>query len=149
MLEFFKPKKAKTDRLTIDGAEKLDPKPMAIPVGFDRPERLEDQIARLVRTEKWKMAMEEAGNETYEEANDFDMPEDDIEFSKHELVYDPVKDEDVPFDEFMSRQDGYRKAAQAVAERGKKKSATSPAKKPEDASSAPQNAGDDASDSGE
>lgn len=149
MFKFFSPKKAATARLDQNGGETLDDKPMAIPAGFRRPETLQEQVARLVRHERFQAELDANDIETFDEANDFDMEEDDIVFSKHELIFDPVKGDEIPFDEFMSRQEEYRTAHQTIAERVKRKPATPPTKKPEDAPSAPQNAGDGASDSGE
>lgn len=51
----------------------------ALPVGFKQPEPLAVQVARLVRSEQLKMAAEQAGMETFEEADDFDIPDDPID----------------------------------------------------------------------
>lgn len=74
------------------GVEDLDPSPVAMPLGSRRPERLEDQIARLVRSEQYKMAM--MGDDTIEEANDFDIPED----------FDPSSPFETEFDENLGRE---------------------------------------------
>lgn len=68
------------------GHEVPDDTPVAMPVGFRKPESLQDQIRRLVRNELSARAMDQ-GLETFEEADDFDVEDDNHgEFtSKHEL----------------------------------------------------------------
>lgn len=68
--------------------EPVDSKPMAIPVGFQRPPTLQEQVARLVRTEVSRRAAEQ-GLETFEEADDFEVGDDFEPNSPHELVFDP------------------------------------------------------------
>lgn len=77
--------KQKKDDLR-SGIEDLDPSPVAMPLGSRRPERLEDQIARLVRSEQYKMSM--MGDDTIEEANDFDVEEDFNPQSPYEAEFD-------------------------------------------------------------
>lgn len=62
--------------LSPNGREALDPTPVAIPVGFKRPPSLEEQIKRLVADRDIQRSLSEAGIETFEEANDFDIPDD-------------------------------------------------------------------------
>lgn len=68
------------------GREIPDPRPLEIPAGFKKPESITDIIQRLVRTQLSQRAQEE-GNETWEEANDFDMDDDDPDslFTPYEL----------------------------------------------------------------
>jgi len=49
----------------------------AIPVGFKRPETLAEQVARLVRNSEFARVVHNAGLETFDEADDFDI-EDEI-----------------------------------------------------------------------
>lgn len=56
--------------------EKVDSKPMALPVNYKRPPTLAEQVARLVRSEQLKQAAQNAGNETFEESDDFDIGDD-------------------------------------------------------------------------
>lgn len=56
--------------------EKVDPTPVAIPVGFHRPPTLAEQVARLVKSERWNYEMARQGHETFEEANDFDIDDE-------------------------------------------------------------------------
>lgn len=55
--------------------EHLDGKPMALPVGFRRPPSLIDQMRSMIRNELSEAA-NRGGRETFEEANDFDVPDD-------------------------------------------------------------------------
>lgn len=78
-----------------DGRELPDPRPMEIPAGFKRPETLQEQIRRLIRTDVSAFA-EDQGAESFWEANDFDTEDDDAELHPthhelHEEVVDEVK----------------------------------------------------------
>ncbi|AXH73481.1 MAG: hypothetical protein [Microviridae sp.] len=61
-----------------EGREVLDPRPLEIPIGFERPLTLEQQIQRLMRVEYNKLAQIQSmeGVETPEEADDFDVDDD-------------------------------------------------------------------------
>lgn len=61
------------------GREIPDPRPMAVPAGYDRPLSLAEQIKRMVRIELSRSA-EAEGLESFEEADDFDVPEDEGDF---------------------------------------------------------------------
>lgn len=67
---------------------KADPKPTAVHLNFDHPPSLAEQVARLVRSERFKEAMENSDLETFEEANDFVVGEDYEPDSPHEETYD-------------------------------------------------------------
>lgn len=71
--------------LNEDGWEVPDPTPVAWPAGVRRPETLTEQIRRLVRLEVSKAAAEQ-GMESFEEADDFDMDDDDELRSPYELT---------------------------------------------------------------
>ena len=58
------------------GEQIPDPTPVEIPVGFSAPEPLESMIARLVRQESFRSGVN-AEAETFEEADDLDVDEDD------------------------------------------------------------------------
>lgn len=102
----FKPRKGLVPRQDDNGHESLSNKPMAIPVGFKRPETLAEQVARLVRHER---LITDAGYETWEEANDFDVDDTDP-MSPHEMIYDPVLERMVAPSEFERNKDHYREA---------------------------------------
>lgn len=73
-----------------NGHEIPDPRPLAMPSGFRRPETLAEQVQRLVRRQL-SGAAEEAGYETFEEANDFDLADDPVDPSTpFEPFFDPV-----------------------------------------------------------
>lgn len=63
-------------RLDKDGNEVLSKKPAAVPLGFEKPETLEQTIARLVNNRLIQKQLDEQGHETFEEANDFNVDDD-------------------------------------------------------------------------
>lgn len=69
------------------GYEYPDPTPVEIPVELRKPETMDEKMRRIVR-EQISFRAAENGQETYEEANDFDVDdgfEDDALFSPYEL----------------------------------------------------------------
>lgn len=73
-------------RFNERGEELPDPTPVEIPAGCQRPETLNEQIARLVRTQMSVLAGQR-GLETFEESFDFDVDDDDeLPLTGHELV---------------------------------------------------------------
>lgn len=76
-------------QLDLLGHEVPDPTPLALPVGFKTPESLTEQIQRLVRGAISQEAAER-GEETFEEADDFDV-DDELDFrTPYEMDFDPV-----------------------------------------------------------
>lgn len=77
--------------------EYVDSTPMAIPFGMSRPESLQEQMARMIRTTIRQYAVEN-DMETFEEADDFDCnDEGDLlktQYEVHEM------EEEVPAREF-------------------------------------------------
>lgn len=67
------------------GLEYLDPTPVAIPVGAQRPESLADTMRRLIVNELSTNAAR-AGLETFEESIDFDI--DDADELDHKTMYE-------------------------------------------------------------
>lgn len=67
--------------------EELDSRPVEMPIGFNRPPTLQEQIRRLIRTE---MSMQAAsqGQESWEEADDFNVGDDYDPTSPYELNFD-------------------------------------------------------------
>lgn len=63
--------------LDENGHEMLDDTPIEVPVRLKRPETLQEQIRRFFRSEEINQAIENAGFETFEEADDFEV--DDYE----------------------------------------------------------------------
>lgn len=62
-----------------------DPTPVALPLGAGHEEPLHEMIKRLVREEVSRSAAE-VGEETFEEANDFDMPDEEGLTSPYEFT---------------------------------------------------------------
>lgn len=60
------------------GHEILDPTPVEMPVRFQRPPTLQEQIKAFVKRELSEAA-EAQGVETFEEADDFDIEDDPID----------------------------------------------------------------------
>lgn len=85
------------------GHELPDTTPVALPLGFKTPETLAEQIQRLVRTNVSQEAAN-AGAETFEEADDFDIDEEDEPFdqtSPYEMEFDPVLGREVSAEMIM------------------------------------------------
>lgn len=70
------------------GQELPDPTPIAVPLKFLRQETLNEKIKRFMRNEHIQQELANAGFETEEEANDFDVgdPDDVYMPSTHELA---------------------------------------------------------------
>ncbi|AZL82718.1 hypothetical protein [Apis mellifera associated microvirus 38] len=71
------------------GQELPDPTPMAPPVGYVRQPSLAEQIRNMVRSQHLAMVAESQGFETFEEADDLDIPDDVDPSSPWEEVYEP------------------------------------------------------------
>lgn len=78
-------------RFNERGQEIPDDTPLAIPLGMKKPESLVEMMRRLIRSDVSRFAQDQ-GEETFEEANDFDVEEDDAELhsSPYELMTDEV-----------------------------------------------------------
>lgn len=84
-------------RLDEFGVEILDTTPVSLPTGFRKPETLQEQVARLVRNQVSREA-EEAGYESFDEADDFDVEDEFDPSTPFETVFDPVLGEVTPHD---------------------------------------------------
>lgn len=71
--------------LDEQGREVPDPVPMAPPVGYQKPFDMFEHIRTLVRSEHLRLAAMENGEETFEEADDFEVGDDYDPTSPHEL----------------------------------------------------------------
>lgn len=80
-------------KLDSTGAEIPDPKPMELPLGFIKPVPLEMMIAQMVKNSDLQRALKSDGVDTFDEAEDFDIPGDNIadelSGSPHEDHLDP------------------------------------------------------------
>lgn len=96
-------------RLDHNGHEVPDPTPLSLPSGFKRPETLAEQVARLVRSERFKQEMAQAGAETFDESEDFDIDDDFDPNSPYEAFFDPALNREVSADEFNRNHELYKK----------------------------------------
>lgn len=72
------------------GEELPNSTPLELPVGFSRPQTLQERMRYLLRSEELKRALESAGEETFEEADDFDVEEQDpLEGTPYEDDFEP------------------------------------------------------------
>lgn len=69
-----------TIKFDKEGREICDSTPLEIPIGMRQPENVDEMIRRLIAGEMSRQAAE-AGDETLEEANDFDVESDEAELS--------------------------------------------------------------------
>lgn len=75
--------------LNTDGAEVLDPTPMAPPLGYNPQPSIFDQVRMMILSDKLRQAAEESGMETFEEADDFEVGDDFDPHSPWENDFDP------------------------------------------------------------
>ncbi len=96
-------------KLDENGHEIPDSRPLAVPVGFERPETLAEQVQRLVRG-GLSRAAEADGFESFEDAEDFDIDDEpDDPSTIYETHFDPILGREVTADEFRRNEDYYRK----------------------------------------
>lgn len=74
-------------QLDSNGFEHLDPTPVEIPTRLKIPQRQVERIRAMVRREM-SLAAESAGAETFEEADDFDLDDEDW-VSPYEYDFEP------------------------------------------------------------
>lgn len=106
--EILEPSNARLDE---HGWELLDGTPVSLPSGMKRPDTLQEQIRRMIRTAV------DAGNndvDNWEEANDFDVADDFDPSSPFETQYDPVIGREISPDEFRSNPEAYKALYQAA-----------------------------------
>lgn len=101
------------------GEELPDPKPIEVPLGFKKPPTLHEQIRMFIRTEEFRRRTEAAGVESFEEANDFEVGDEEFDDvpTPHEMQ-----------EEFLRK--GAKDADEFIAKRSKAKAATPPAEPP-------------------
>lgn len=81
-------RKAQKDYLTADGREKASSTPVAPPIGYIKQPSMVENIRDMVRREM-SIAAAEAGMETFEEADDFEVGDDYDPRSPYEELFDP------------------------------------------------------------
>lgn len=78
---FGKPKKQ---------AESPDPRPIEMPIGMKKPESLQQMMIRMIHDADFQRRMREQGVETIDEADDFELEEDEDRTPRtpYELEFD-------------------------------------------------------------
>lgn len=103
------------------GEEMPDPTPVEVPLGFRKPPTLHEQIKMFIRTEEFRRAAAREGVENFEEANDFELG--DEEFDEVPTVHEMQE-------EFIAQArkdaDAYVERAKAAVEKRRKETATPP-----------------------
>lgn len=64
--------------------------PVAMPLGYEHPETVEQIVARLLRSEQLARLAAQQGVETFDEFMDFGDESDDDPLTPHEEFYDPI-----------------------------------------------------------
>lgn len=90
--------KLKSRGLAPDGRQVPDPVPLAPPIGYKKQPSMVEIVREMVRGERLKQAVLEAGHETFEEAEDFDVGDENAE----ELRSGFENDFDPPLSEILS-----------------------------------------------
>lgn len=74
------------------GREVVSSVPMAPPVGYKKEPSVTDRLRAMVRSELLRREVEAQGGETFDEADDFDIPDDPVDPSTpYEENFDPVR----------------------------------------------------------
>lgn len=82
--------KLKARSLDNDGKLIPDPVPIAPPIGYKKAPSMVEIVRDMVKGERLAQAAREAGAETFEEAEDFDVPDDPPDLrSPFENTFDP------------------------------------------------------------
>lgn len=86
-----------TSEIDDDGNELPDPVPMSPPVGYRREPTLGEMIQQFVRSEQLRAQAEAEGFDTFEEADDFDIPDDPLDpLTPWEEHFEPAGDGAAP-----------------------------------------------------
>jgi len=80
---------ARGERLDEHGKEIVSPLPMQPPLGYKRQDPLAIRIREMIIGEKLRQAAIDAGMETFEEADDFDVDDDFDPSTPYENDFDP------------------------------------------------------------
>lgn len=89
-------RRAFVQRYNEKGQEVPDPRPVEIPLGLRRPKDIHEMIHDALRGERMRLAAEQAGVESWEEANDFEVGEETELVSLYQLT--PMQDEVYDYD---------------------------------------------------
>ncbi|UYD39222.1 MAG: hypothetical protein [Wigfec virus K19_160] len=129
-----------THKLDENGAEVLDPTPIAPPVGYRRQPSLAEQIREMVRSERLALEAAAMGAETFEESEDFDVEDDYDPSTPFENDFDPPISEIREEVERVRQAQRERETGQAPVERQQSQEqgqAPAPSPKPPAADAAP------------
>lgn len=90
--------KLKGLRQTFAGDELPDPTPMAPPIGYKKQPSMVEHIRTMIRSERLRQEAEAAGAESFDEADDFDVEDDDFPPSPYEFdhLFEPPTSIDHP-----------------------------------------------------
>ena len=83
----------KCRKSSVRRTEVTDPNPMTLPVKFQKPPTLAEQIARFMGAHE--RFQNQQGEDSPDEADDFDVEDEDEPHSPHELVRDPLLNRDI------------------------------------------------------
>lgn len=73
-----------------DQGEDLDPTPVEIPDGYHHPPSLQEVLARFLRTGQGQSILQEHGYETMEDAEDFELGEEDRDPDDELSLWDQI-----------------------------------------------------------
>lgn len=92
-------------RLDANGHEVLDPMPMALPTGMKAGPTMEERLRRMIQNMSVEAEMQ--GAESFEESEDFDIPDDMDIRSPYEEFYDELLQRHITPQEFEKNADKY------------------------------------------
>lgn len=106
--------------LTAEGYEIPDPVPMAPPVGYKKQPSMIEIVRDMVRSEHLRRYAEGKEQDTFEEADDFDVDDDPDPLTKYEAEFEPIEnvkgrkalaDEKAAHDKLLAAQELAKKEA--------------------------------------
>lgn len=76
----------RTDTHDENGLERPDPRPVEMPLGFQKPPSIQEMIRRALQSERMRQLQEQRGLETLEDSMDFDIEDEpDLPLTPHEV----------------------------------------------------------------
>lgn len=99
------------------GFQWCDQTPVEMPLGYSPPESLASMVERLCSMQDFRKQQEKAGNETFEEADDFDVGDEDepmfvghefTEMAEEELRVEARRAADEEVDRIIAKRDTQR-----------------------------------------
>jgi len=77
-----------------DGSPNMDPVPLAPPIGYKHQPSMVEIVRDMIKSNNLALAAAQGGKETFEEAEDFDIPDDPVQLvSQWENQHDPSLEE--------------------------------------------------------